>query len=126
MFGKPAWLANVHLTTWSPLLGSEGDDDDQRAGILRLRKSQNQYRALFLQRVRNPPSTPRRERHQYSTECVLPLFPLLAGCQHSLRRRGNRKGHVVAEFDLSQKDIEGIAGLHPKAGEYLFCPLQAI
>jgi len=47
MFGKPARLANVHFPTQSPLLGCERNDDDQRTGIPRLRKSKNQHRALF-------------------------------------------------------------------------------
>ena len=60
------------------------------------------------------------------TECILPQFPLLAGCQQSLRKSRDRKGHVVSQFDLSQKNIEGIARLHPKTGKDLLGPLQAI
>ena len=47
MFGKPARLANVHFPTQSPLLRCERNHYDQRTSILRLRKSQNQHRALF-------------------------------------------------------------------------------
>jgi hypothetical protein len=60
------------------------------------------------------------------TECVLPQFPLLAGCQKALWKSRDGKGHVVSQFDLRQKNIEGIAGLHPEPGKYLFGPLQAI
>ncbi len=60
------------------------------------------------------------------TECVLPLFPLLAGCQKALGKSRDGKGHVVSQLDLRQKNIEGIACLHPEPGKYLFGPLQAI
>ena len=60
------------------------------------------------------------------TECILPQFPLLAGCQESFRKSRDRKRHVVSQFDLSQKNIEGIARLHPEPGKNLFGPLQAI
>jgi len=47
MFWKPARLANIYFPAKSPLLRGERNHYDQRTGILRLRKSQNQHWALF-------------------------------------------------------------------------------
>lgn len=60
------------------------------------------------------------------TECVLPNFPLLGRCHRSFRRCRDSKRHVVSKFDLCQKNVEGIARLHPKPGKYLLGPLQAV
>jgi hypothetical protein len=57
---------------------------------------------------------------------VLPDLALFRCGKQRLGLRSDNKRQVFPKFDLSQKNVEGIAGFHAKPSKNLFSPFKPI